>query len=102
VVSALRNATEHARGVLEGTADSRESTAAADVRSLRAALERLVEAVEELPRSARLNAQADEEFRNLARAARMEVHAARGCLRRLDAFEAALTGLLWPEEGAGR
>lgn len=101
-MSALRNATERARHVLVDTVASDESTAAADVRSLRSALERLVDAVMELPKSARLQAQHDWEFRNLARAARMEVHAARGSLSRLDAFEHALSGLLWPDEEDGR
>lgn len=50
-------------------------------------------------RSARLTAQADAELLNLARAARMEIHAARGSLQRLDRFEQALTRLIWPEDG---
>lgn len=101
-MSALRTAAEFARGVLEVTGDSQSHTAAADVRSLRGALEQLLDAVDALPQSVRLRAQADGEFRSLARAARMEIHAARGSLSRLDAFEHALSGLLWPDEEADR
>lgn len=67
----------------------------------RAAITLLLEFVESLPRSARLAVQHDEEFLNLARAARMEVHAARGSLARLDRFERAMTGMLWPVDAEG-
>ncbi|AEM87065.1 hypothetical protein [Streptomyces violaceusniger] len=55
--------------------------------------------VEAQPKSARLKVQHDEEFLNLARAARMEIHAAMGSLRRLDAFEQALTGMVESKNG---
>ncbi|WP_275559602.1 hypothetical protein [Streptomyces sp. 5-6(2022)] len=55
--------------------------------------------VEAQPKSARLKVQHDGEFKNLARAARMEIHAAMGSLRRLDAFEQALTDMLEPGNG---
>ncbi|WP_269858903.1 hypothetical protein [Streptomyces sp. RPT161] len=47
---------------------------------------------------ARLSAQHDAEFRNLCRAARVELHAAKGALQRLDGFEQALTRMVWPDE----
>ncbi|WP_331448009.1 hypothetical protein [Streptomyces xanthochromogenes] len=49
-------------------------------------------------RSERLAAQHDEQFRNLARAARMEIHAAAGSIKRLGAFERALLGMVDDEE----
>lgn len=59
---------------------------------------RVIDGLEAPPKSERLAAQHDEQLLNLARAARMEIHAARGSLRRLDGFEQALTRMLWPEE----
>lgn len=75
---------------------------AATVGQLRSALRGLLQLVETQPRSVRLAAQHDQEFVNLARAARMEIHAARGSLKRLDRFEQALTDMLGPVEDGGQ
>lgn len=69
------------------------------IRLLRRAVAALLQVVDDQPPSVRLAAQRDEEFANLARAVRMEIHAARHALARLDSFETALTRLLWPENG---
>ncbi|MEU1908133.1 hypothetical protein [Streptomyces hygroscopicus] len=66
---------------------------------MRRCLEGLIELAEAQPKSARLRLQHDEEFLNLARAARMEIHALKGGLQRLDRFEQALTGMVEPKDG---
>lgn len=94
-------AVETARRALDVSAElADEAAPAAVVRQMRRALVGLLEVVEAQPLSARLSAQHDEEFLNLARATRMEIHAARGALSRLEAFERALTGMLYPEDGS--
>lgn len=98
----VKTAAEHARGVLEATADTRDATASADVLSLRSALAQLVEAIDTAPRSVRQRVQADEEFHHLVRAARLEIRAARNAMHRLNSFEKSLTGLLWEETEDGR
>lgn len=98
-------AVTHARDALSLTEahipDMTRDEARRRIRRLRAALSQLLEYVEDEPRTVRLAAQHDDEFRNLARAARMEIHAARNSLARLDAFEAALTAVVWPPESEG-
>ncbi|WP_269858166.1 hypothetical protein [Streptomyces sp. RPT161] len=47
---------------------------------------------------ARLAAQQDQEFLNLARAARTEILNAQGALRRIDPLVGALTRMVWPDE----
>jgi hypothetical protein len=101
-MSARLVAVEAARRVLDVTKAvpyTETAEAVEDIRKLRGALEQLLAVVERQPRSVRLAAQHDEEFRNLARAARTEIHAARGSLRRLDAFESALSDILGTDGG---
>lgn len=76
------------------------SELATENRALRLALRDLIGIVDRNnTRSVRLAAQADEEFVNFARAARTEIHAAQGALKRLGQFEQALTRIVWPEDG---
>ncbi|MBL1100619.1 hypothetical protein [Streptomyces coffeae] len=104
-MSAHRTAVETAKRILDDTegVNFRDMEAAAHaVGSLRGMVRTLLAIAEEQPKSPRLRLQHDEEFLNLARAARMEIHAARGSLQRLDRFEQALTAMLEPPEDGGR
>ncbi|TKA11768.1 hypothetical protein [Actinacidiphila oryziradicis] len=94
-------AARRALDVTEGVPYMNALEAVADVRKLRGVVEQLLTVVEGQPRPVRLAAEHDEQFLSLARAARTEIHAARGSLQRLDAFEQALTAMLWPEQAEG-
>ncbi|MCQ4043881.1 hypothetical protein ACFOSC_26450 [Streptantibioticus rubrisoli] len=87
---------------------ARQALAAADALELNApeipeSHEKLADVLHQLlgaldaDRSARLSVQHDAEFRNLCRAARMELYAATGSLQRLVRFEQALTRMIWPD-----
>ncbi|MGW3427520.1 hypothetical protein ACWDHW_06125 [Streptomyces melanosporofaciens] len=97
-----RMAVESAKRMLEDTGELADMSAAelfGAAELLRSTLVMLVDAVEAQPKSVRLAAQHDGEFLNLARAARMEIHAAMGSLQRLDRFEQALTGMVESQNG---
>ncbi|MGW7598144.1 hypothetical protein [Streptomyces antimycoticus] len=97
-----RMAVESAKRVLEDAKllDMGDDRAVAQmVGRLEVVVKSLLGLAEAQPKSARLKVQHDEEFKNLARAARMEIHAAMGSLQRLDRFEQALTGMVESENG---
>ncbi|WP_438479050.1 hypothetical protein [Streptomyces asiaticus] len=97
-----RAAVESAKQVLEDAEllDMGDGRAVAQmVGRLEVVVKSLLGLVEGQPKSARLRMQHDEEFLNLARAARMEIHAAKGSLQRLDRFEQALTGMVESKNG---
>ncbi|MEV7427028.1 hypothetical protein [Streptomyces sp. NPDC091212] len=104
-LSPLDRATvERARDILVLPVEDGDWQAATRVLArTRATVENLLEVIAGITpdRDTRLAVQREAEIRNLAHAARMEIHAARGSLRRLDAFERALSGLLDAGEEVG-
>lgn len=93
---------EEARSILGASERNANGQGPApSLREMRYALRSLLALVDRYgTRSVRRSVQADEEFVNLARAARSELHAAQGALRRLSGFEQALTRIVSPEGGA--
>ncbi|MFI6767278.1 hypothetical protein [Streptomyces sp. NPDC050355] len=91
-----RQTAENARRALEfaevfATVPGEEASV---IRSLKTAVQQLVALVESQSKRTRLEAQHDEEFRNLAAGARSEILRLRASVKRLDALEAALTKML--------
>ncbi|WP_438494127.1 hypothetical protein [Streptomyces asiaticus] len=68
---------------------------------LRGCLEELIEVAEGQPKSARLRLQHDDEFKNLARAVRMDLNAMKNSFGRVDRLLDALTGMVEPKNGGG-
>lgn len=66
---------------------------------LRSALRGLLEIAEAQPKSARMRLQHDQEFLNLARAARMEIGSLAPLARRLDGFLQALSAMVEHVDG---
>ncbi|MGK3110398.1 hypothetical protein [Streptomyces sp. WAC05858] len=67
---------------------------------LRGALVDLIAVAEAQPKSARMRVQHDAEFVNLARAARMDIHAMKGSFGRVDRLLDALTAMVEPAADA--
>ncbi|MFH0244428.1 hypothetical protein ACGRHY_18890 [Streptomyces sp. HK10] len=98
-------AVETARRILDdtsGVAFSSPMDAADAIGSLRGAVRGLLGVLDAEPVSARLAAQRDEEFMNLARATRGQIGKVRAAVEELDAFERALSAMLAPKGGADR
>ncbi|GAA2972186.1 hypothetical protein [Streptomyces enissocaesilis] len=97
-VDLARQSLAESKAVDFGTADM--DVLLQDIAALQTSVQLLLRVLDSPPpRSERLTAARDQEFLNLARAARMEIHAAAGSIKRLDAFEQALTAMLYPESG---
>ncbi|MGW3273959.1 hypothetical protein ACWDFH_21170 [Streptomyces kronopolitis] len=96
-----RQAAEGARRVLEFAEAFAgvEGEEQAVIRSLMAALRNLLALVESQSKQTRLEAQHDEEFRNLAAGARSEILRLHSAIKRLDPLAKALTDML--TDGAG-
>jgi hypothetical protein len=100
-VNPHRTAVETAKRILDNTeaVDFRDMDAAAHaIGSLRGAVRGLLGVAEAQPKSARMRLQHDQEFLNLARAARMDINAMKGSFGRVDRLLNALTTMVEPDE----
>lgn len=96
---------ESAKRILDSTeaVNFRDMDAAAHaVGSLRGMVRTLLAIAEEQPKSARMRLQHDAEFKNLARAFRMEAHGIQGGFSRMVRIADAMFAMAEPDENGGQ